>query len=50
MLREYLRDDKRFHQLLESKLETAKNLAEMGFAVEAIAKATGLSCEEIEKL
>ena len=34
----------------QNKLETAKNLAEMGFAVEAIAKATGLSCEEIEKL
>ena len=34
----------------KNKLETAKNLAEMGFTVEAIAKATGLSCEEIEKL
>ena len=34
----------------QNKLETAKNLAEMGFTVEAIAKATGLSCEEIEKL
>ena len=34
----------------QTKLETAKNLTEMGFAVEAIAKATGLSCEEIEKL
>ncbi|UTC67091.1 MULTISPECIES: Rpn family recombination-promoting nuclease/putative transposase [unclassified Treponema] len=34
----------------QTKLETAKNLAEMGFAVEAIAKATGLSIEEIEKL
>ena len=34
----------------QNKLETAKNLAEMGFTVEAIAKATGLSCEEIEEL
>ena len=30
--------------------ETAKNLTEMGFAVEAIAKATGLSLEEIDTL
>ena len=30
--------------------ETAKNLTEMGFAVEAISKATGLSLEEIERL
>ncbi|UTC64751.1 hypothetical protein E4O00_00440 [Treponema sp. OMZ 788] len=34
----------------QTKLETAKNLTEMGFAVEAIAKAAGLSIEEIEKL
>ena len=34
----------------QTKLETAKNLTEMGFAVEAIAKATGLSREEIENL
>ena len=34
----------------QTKLETAKNLTEMGFAVEAIAKATGLSLEEIENL
>ncbi|UTC61872.1 Rpn family recombination-promoting nuclease/putative transposase [Treponema sp. OMZ 787] len=34
----------------QKALETAKNLAEMGFAVEAISKATGLSKEEIEKL
>ena len=30
--------------------ETAKNLTEMGFSVESIAKATGLSLEEIENL
>ena len=34
----------------QKALETAKNLTEMGFAVEAIAKATGLSLEEIENL
>ncbi len=34
----------------QKALETAKNLTEMGFAVEAIAKATGLSLEEIEVL
>ena len=34
----------------QTKLETAKNLTEMGFAVEAIAKATGLSLEEIKNL
>ena len=34
----------------QTKLETAKNLTEMGFAVEAIAKAVGLSLEEIENL
>ena len=34
----------------QNKLETAKNLTEMGFAVEAISKVTGLSLEEIEKL
>ncbi|UTC62275.1 hypothetical protein E4O05_12330 [Treponema sp. OMZ 787] len=34
----------------QTKLETAKNLTEMGFAVEAIAKAAGLSIKEIEKL
>ncbi|UTC66416.1 hypothetical protein E4O06_10630 [Treponema sp. OMZ 789] len=34
----------------QKAIETAKNLAEMGFAVEAIAKATGLSKEEVEKL
>lgn len=34
----------------QTKLETAKNLTEMGFAVEAIAKATGLSIKEIEAL
>ena len=34
----------------QTKLETAKNLTEMGFAVEAITKATGLSLEEIENL
>ena len=34
----------------QNKLETAKNLTEMGFAVEAISKATGLSLEEIAHL
>ena len=34
----------------QNKLETAKNLTEMGFAVEAISKATGLSLEEIARL
>ena len=34
----------------QTKLETAKNLTEMGFSVESIAKATGLSLEEIENL
>ena len=34
----------------QNKLETAKNLTEMGFAIEAISKATGLSLEEIESL
>ena len=34
----------------QNKLETAKNLTEMGLAVEAIVKATGLSLEEIESL
>ncbi|UTC77353.1 hypothetical protein E4O04_04790 [Treponema sp. OMZ 799] len=34
----------------QKALETAKNLAEMGFTVEAIAKATGLSIEEVEAL
>ena len=30
--------------------ETARNLTEMGFAVEAIAKATGLTVREVEAL
>ena len=34
----------------QKALETAKNLTEMGFAVEAISKATGLSLEEIARL
>ena len=34
----------------QNKLETAKNLTEMGFAIEAISKATGLSLEEIAHL
>ena len=34
----------------QTKLETAKNLIDIGLSVENIAKATGLSCEEIEKL
>ena len=34
----------------QNKLETARNLTEMGFAVEVIAKATGLSIEEIKSL
>ena len=34
----------------QKALETAKNLTEMGFSVESIAKATGLSLEEIENL
>ncbi len=34
----------------QTKLETAKKLLEIGLSVENIAKATGLSKEEIEKL
>ena len=34
----------------QKAIETAKNLTEMGFAVESIAKATGLSLEEIDTL
>ena len=34
----------------QNKLETAKTLTEMGFAVEAIVKASGLSLEEINTL
>ena len=34
----------------QNKLETARNLTEMGFAVEVIAKATGLSIEEVQSL
>ncbi|UTY25311.1 Rpn family recombination-promoting nuclease/putative transposase [Treponema denticola] len=34
----------------QNKLETARNLTEMGFAIEVIAKATGLSIEEIKSL
>ncbi|UTC74798.1 Rpn family recombination-promoting nuclease/putative transposase [Treponema sp. OMZ 792] len=34
----------------QKALETAKNLTEMGFAIEAIAKATGLNIEEVEAL
>ena len=34
----------------QNKLETAKNLTEIGFAIEAISKATGLSLEEIAHL
>ncbi|MGP1444789.1 MAG: Rpn family recombination-promoting nuclease/putative transposase [Treponema sp.] len=34
----------------QNKLDTAKNLAEMGFTVEVISKATGLSLEEISHL
>ena len=34
----------------QTKLETAKNLIDIGLSVENIAKATGLSREEIEKL
>ncbi|EMB27328.1 hypothetical protein HMPREF9733_00247 [Treponema denticola SP33] len=34
----------------QKAIETAKNLTEMGFSVESIAKATGLSLEEIENL
>ena len=34
----------------QNKLETGKTLTEMGFAVEAIAKAAGLSLEEINTL
>jgi len=39
--------DKGAHQ---AKLETAKNLLAMNFSIENIAKATGLSLEEIKKL
>ena len=34
----------------QTKLETAKNLLDIGLSVENISKATGLSCDEIEKL
>ena len=34
----------------QTKLETAKNLLEMGFAIEAIVRATGLSQEEVESI
>ena len=34
----------------QTKLETAKNLLEMGFAIEAIVRATGLSKEEVENV
>ena len=34
----------------QTKLETAKNLLEMGFAIEAIVRATGLSREEVESI
>lgn len=34
----------------QTKLETAKNLLEMGFAIEAIVRATGLSREEVENI
>ena len=36
--------------IYQKAIETAKNLTEMGFAVEAIAKATGLSLEEVAHL
>ena len=34
----------------QTKLETAKNLLEMGFSTDSIIKATGLNLNEIEKL
>ena len=34
----------------QTKLETAKNLLEMGFAIETIVRATGLSKEEVENI
>ncbi|MEL3905899.1 MAG: Rpn family recombination-promoting nuclease/putative transposase [Treponema sp.] len=34
----------------QTKIQTAKNLTQMGIAMEAIAKATGLTIEEIEVL
>ena len=34
----------------DEKLETAKNMLKLGFDIETIAKVTGLSAEEIEKL
>ena len=34
----------------QTKLDTAKNLLEMGFAIEAIVRATGLSKEEVENI
>ena len=34
----------------QAKLETAKNLIDIGLSTENISKATGLSCEEIEEL
>ena len=34
----------------QAKLETAKNLLEMGFSTDSIIKATGLNLNEIEEL
>ena len=34
----------------QTKLETAKNLLDIGLSIENIAKATGLSREEVERL
>ena len=34
----------------KGKIETAKNLIELGLSIEKIAKATGLTEEEIERL
>ena len=34
----------------QAKVETARNLLEMGFAIEAIVRATGLTQEEVESV
>ena len=40
----------RMEGIQKGKIETAKNLIELGLSIEKIAKATGLTEEEIERL
>ena len=44
------RQEGRLEGFADGVMQTAKNLLDMGLSVENISKATGLSCEEIEKL